>query len=434
MASRPQIESLLQAYIDGEVSPAEKALFERELADSPELAEQVRRGREVAALLFDSLGAHKLSHDLGPAVMAHLPEMEGGRDFKRQEFVREVNWRTKHPASKARWFITVMPVVATVVLAVLGFVVFQEWPGPEVQPRVVAMLTSLAGDAVVHDAEDLATRDAALMSALHPGDTVETRAASDVVLTLPGPTTIKTPESSRLKVLGPRAVQLEKGRAWLSVAKNAERFRVRTAMGDITVFGTVFSVEVQADHVTVILQEGEVTVENRKDFTVLYPGEQAVMRLDQPEIEKQRVDAAALLAWADVMQPNAAAQEESLAAMPALDGAVMHAEQVWWVDTRDRGAVNAIAFSWDAATQPQNPMSYDVLVYNENMQPLFSRRIEGALLASPASHQLEVQIPDGESLGGTATFVRLVPDVSSGSSEVTFKEVSLIGSAPGSGQ
>jgi anti-sigma factor RsiW len=429
VAAKPQIESLVQGYLDDELSPSERTLFERAVAASPQLADDVARGREVNALLYESLGTHKLSRDLTAGVMAHLPEMEGGTENQRQEIAREVTWRTKHPERKTSWMWTMVSVLAPVAVVVLGFAIFRAWPGAEMQPRVVAMLTALDGKARIHDDAALATRDASLLSALHAGDTVETAEEGNLVLSLPGPTVIKTPESSRLKVIGPRAVQLEKGRAWLSVAKGTERFRVRTALGDITVFGTIFSVEVQADHVFVTLQEGEVTVENRKDFTVLYPNEQAVIARNESEIEKQQVDALALHAWADQLVPNPAAMAQSLDTLGSVVDNIIHAEQVWWVDTRGRDGVRAMAFTWEAASALENPMSYDVLVYNENMQPLFSRKLDGSLLVNPTARQVELQIPEGERLGGTATFVRLVPDENSGDTEVSFKEVSLIGNA-----
>jgi len=258
---------------------------------------------------------------------------------------------------------------------------------------------------------------------------MEITSDSSMLLALAGPTILKASSDSRFKVLGPRAMQLEKGLIYLSVSKHPERFRVRTSMGDVTVFGTVFSVEATSSAVTVTLKEGEVTVENGEDFAVLYPGEQAIMRQGQASIEKSDVNAGAQLAWADAIRPDATAQAEFAAAIPALGDTRLRAEQVWWVDMRDRGQIRAMAFTWDNAAQSLAPMSYDVLVYNENMQPLFTRRLDGALLQASGRQQVELSIPDGKTLGGKTTFVRLVPDESTGQTEVAFKEVSLIGAA-----
>jgi ferric-dicitrate binding protein FerR (iron transport regulator) len=431
VAGRAHIESLLQAYLDGELSPAEKVLFERERAESPEFAKKVAQAQRVAGLLIETLGSQGRTQDLTAGVMAHLPEIDATGDYKRQEIARETTWRTKHPRSRTSLFLTVMSAMAPVVLAFLGFAIFQAWPGAEHPLPVVGMITSVDGTARVHDAAGFASHDASLLTAIHPGDAIETHAESGLALALAGPTLIKTPASSRVKVIGPRTIQLEKGRAWLNVAKNAERFRVRTAMGDITVFGTTFDVEVQPGHVVVTLQEGEVTVENGSDFTVLYPGQQARMNGGEVAIEKVEVDADSILAWAGGIHPDPTAYAQFLASVRQLDENVLRAEQVWWVDTRSKSSVSAMAFSWETSAPLIGPMSYDVLVYNENMQPLFSRRLEGALLANATARQVELQLPDGAELGATTTFVRLVPDESSGKSEVLFKEVSLIGaSAP----
>jgi len=427
VAGRPHINSLLQAYLDGELTPAEKVLFERERAESPGLAQEVERAQRVSAMLFESLGSHSRNHDLTSAVMAHLPEIEAGGEYKRQEIARETTWRTKHPRSRASIFFTVISALAPVVLAVLGFTIFQAWPGNDSDLPTIGMITSVSGTARFHDAGGFTSHDASLLTALHPGDSIETQEGSGVAMALAGPTLIKAPASSRVKVIGPRTIQLEKGRAWLNVAKNAERFRVRTAMGDITVFGTIFDVEVQPTHVVVTLQEGEVTVENGSDFTVLYPGEQARIQTGEESITKSAVDADAVLAWANDIHPEPAAYSEFLTAVPALEESVLRAEQVWWVDTRSNTHARALSFAWEGDGASLSPMSYDVLVYNENMQPLFSRRLEGALLANATLRQVELELPESATLGSTTTFVRLVPDESTGKSEVLFKEVSLIG-------
>ena len=427
MVFRPQIESLIQAYLDDELSPSEKALFERERSVSLELNQKIEQARAVSAQMFEALGTQRLSHDLTSGVMGHLPELDGNGEYQRQEFAREATWRVKHPSSsRASWVLTVMSALAPVILAVLGFAIFQAWPGGVEAPKVVGMVTAVSGESDVHDSEGLLTRDASLLSMLHAGDAVETNAESGVVLSLSGPTVVKVPASSRVKVIGPRAVQLEKGRAWLNVAKHSERFRVRTSLGDITVFGTIFSVDVQADRVTVVLEEGEVTVENGEDFQVLQPGEQAVMQSGAVLIAKTAVDAKSLHAWADTMQPDAAAEVEFARTLGPLDGSLLRAEQVWWVDTQSKGGLAAMSFTWDMAYAGLSPMAYDVLVYNETMQPLFSRRIDAGILNSATARQVELQIPAEESFGGT-TFVRLVPDESTGKTEVLFKEVSLIG-------
>ncbi len=325
---------------------------------------------------------------------------------------------------------TVVPALSPVALLVLGAVIFQAWPfSQEAQPQVIGMLTAISGETLLHDSHAKETRPAALLSRVFSGDAMETAGDSSMLIALAGPTLLKASSDSRLKLIGPRAIQLEKGLVYLSVAKYPERFRVRTSMGDITVFGTVFTVEVSANAVTVVLKEGEVTVENGVDFAVLYPGEQAVIRQGQASIEKTEVDADGLLQWANAIRPDPAAQAEFVAAIPTLGDSRMRAEQVWWVDMRDRGQIRAMAFTWDNTAQQVSPMSYDVLVYNENMQPLFTRRLEGALLNASDTQQVELEIPDGKALGGKTTFVRLVPDESTGQTEVAFKEVSLIGAA-----
>ncbi len=67
MTAEPQ-EELISAYVDGELSPEERAQVEKWLADSPELRQLHDELRAVRSSL-QSLPRHKLDHDLGEAVL-----------------------------------------------------------------------------------------------------------------------------------------------------------------------------------------------------------------------------------------------------------------------------------------------------------------------------------------------------------------------------
>ena len=428
MATKSNIESLLQGYIDNELSPGELAIFERELSKNAELRELLEQQRETAAVMFEALGAHRQNGDLVSTVMSHLPEMEGSNAYTAHDTAQDVNWRAKHPRASRFRFLTFAPTIASMLLVVLGFAILYAWPPALPESRaLIGMVTGSWDDVLFHDGASLQTQAASLMHLVREGDEIETGDKGSALVALSGPTFVKIDNNSRFRATNSRTVKMYKGKMWLNVAKHNRKFRVQTPEGTVTVFGTTFGVEVLPGRVIVTLEEGEVTVENGEDFVVLYPGEQANVFGDTKEIEKSAVDAASMLAWAKGIQSDPLAMREFHSVIRPLQRSVLYAEQVWWVDIKNfEGEPHALTLSWSPLPEGKVPLDYDMLVYDENMSPLFSRRLHAETFAK-LPHTAEVSIPTGSTTGSTTAFVRLVPDVNHGQYEVDFGEVAVIG-------
>jgi len=428
VASKSNIESLLQGYLDNELSPGERAIVERELARDADLRRLLDQQRDTAALMFEALGAHRQKDDLVGAVMAHLPEMEGSNAYTARDSAHDVNWRAKHPRAARFRFLTFAPTLASLILVVMGFAILYAWPPDLPESReLIGMVAGSWDDVKFHDGASLQTEAASLMHLVREGDEIETGEAGTALVALSGPTFVKIDKNSRFRATNARTVKMYKGKMWLNVAKHNRKFRVQTPEGTVTVFGTTFGVEVLPGRVIVTLEEGEVTVENGQDFVVLYPGEQANVFGDTKAIEKSSVDAASMLAWAKGIQSDPNAMREFHSVIRPLPRTVLYAEQVWWVDIKSfEGEPSALTLSWSPLPEGQAPLDYDMLVYDENMTPLFSRRLTADTFTQPP-YKVEVPIPSDSATGSTTAFVRLVPDVNHGQFEVDFGEVAVIG-------
>ncbi|MBI1318848.1 MAG: hypothetical protein GC168_07845 [Candidatus Hydrogenedens sp.] len=428
MASKPKIEYLLQGYIDDELSTAERVILERELSEDSALEATLKRQQDTAALLFETMGERRLDKDLCPAVMAHLPEMEGSQAYTRVDDAQEANWRAKHPSS-SRWrLLAFAPAVASMLVVVLGLAIWYAWPPATNEERtLVGMVTGSWNDVLVHDEGTLQTYHAPLMQLLRQGDAIETGPDGSALVGLPGPSFIKAGPDTRFRIINARTIHVEKGKAWFSVAKHEQRFRVRTPEAVVTVFGTKFSVEANEAGLRVVLDEGEVTLENGEGFVVMYPGEQATLKTGETEIVKTSVDTTEALAWTNSIESDPAATREFLSVIPPLSRSVLRAEKVWWVDTNNfEGRPGALSLAWAPVPEGEKPLSYDMLVYDENMNPLFSRRLEPSLFLGDSPGWIEIAIPADRAPRSTTAFVRLVPNVNHGNYEVNFTEVTVI--------
>jgi len=341
---------------------------------------------------------------------------------------RELNRRAKNPRNSTRFIMTAVPAMAAALLLVMGLALYASWPSNEAGARqAVGMVTLADGSVYATESEGSPRRPVALQSFVRPGERYETGAGAAFAFGLAGPSEIRVAPDSRLKVGDARALSLEKGLIWLDVAEGDRHFRVETPAGNVTVFGTTFSVEVADGHTVVTLEDGEVNVENNVDFTVLHPDRQVTAGPNTRPLVPVTVDATALMAWADEFKPDDKAERLFLATIKTSDVKELRAEQIWRLDTRGKVVPRAITFEWNPDVYRVGHASYDVYVYDENMKPLFSSRIDGSEFGDKSHDHYTVRVPSHESLGEKTVFIKLVPDESTGSIETTFTEVSVVG-------
>jgi len=418
VASCTQVESLIQAQIDGELTAAEHGALERHLDECEACAKQLVRQRESGALLTDVFADHRLQRDLRPLVMGHLPEADHGRTSRLRNDARQRDLR------RIPMFLRLFPVLAPVVLVVLGLAIFFSWPsGLDNAATTVGMVTSRTGAVSVVAPESLERSRVGLMDIVHREFRYETPENSTLELSLAGPSAVRLAPESRVKVSDDRRVRLERGKAWLKVNKSPRTFRVVTPTGDITVWGTTFGVEVLPSGTLVTVEEGEVTVEYGPAFAVLRANSQVLVEQGATRLMPRTVAAEEVLAWAAEVAPDVRAVQAFSDVIKPRDARFFRAEQYFVLDIR-RNPVHAVIFRWEPDRIQAHHAGYDVYFYDDHMEPLMIKHIDGRHFATKSRDSYELNFPDDGALENVNVLhLKVVPDRSQGEIETTFTEV-----------
>ncbi len=421
MASCAQIESLLQAYVDAELSSAEKVVIEGHLSECRACSAVLRRQRAQSAFLFEVFEDCRLEQDLTGTIMAHLPEMEHPSQLE-----QEVNWRVKHPRTRSARVLTLVPIFAPVLLLVLGLVILFSWPKQEPMGARVGMVTYQEGIALRSSEDSMHRSKVGLRSIIARAERLETTEDALLMITLAGPTSLKLDGNTRVKIGDARAITVETGQVWLDVGKDSRAFRVTTPAGDIMVFGTVFNVRVDKDTTVVTVSEGEVQVENDVAFTVLRKGDQVAVRPGQKPLQLSKVDAGAVMAWARDIQADPTALELFEKHLKLEGSNVIRAEQVFVVPAR-RQPVRSISFHWSPDTYLAGHCGYHIYVTDDQLKPLFMGYVEGKVFSDKDRNVAELVVPEDEPITGVNVLhISVVPDYRTGSIETEFTEVAAL--------
>ena len=422
MASCSQVESLLQAYIDGELSPAETTIFEQHVVECQACADVLKRQKATSAALFEILGEHKLNHDMTAIVLAHLPEMDHPHNVRD---AHEATWRAKHPQKRTRIFQTLVPALVPALLLLLGLALAYSWPPGEPTPPKVGMIIHRDGTALRSEGGSTSRRSVALRSVVNSHERIETGENASLVIGLEGPTHVKVDENTRIKIENERKINVEKGQVWLDVCKGKNLFRVITPQGSITVFGTTFNVDVGDEAPTVTVEEGTVQVENDVTFDEVRAGQCVRLIPGHNPLEIMAADTAEATRWAKAIHPDPEAVEEFATAFKPSDGRI-YAEKVYMLQTRGRG-IRSITFEWKADPYTSGHCGYYIYVYDDHMRSLFKGSIKSYVFDEKDRSSFELAIPDGITIPGIAVLhLNVVPDKSTGAIETDFTEVSAL--------
>jgi len=423
VASCAQIESLIQAYIDGELGASETAILEQHISECRGCASVYKRQKSTTALLFENFAEHRLDHDLAPMIMAHLPEMEPNH----WRASHDVTLRTKQQRESIFSLRFFAPVMAMAVLLVLGILLALSWP-PEnsAELRAVGMVTHEDGKILCGQETSTQRRRVVLKAIVRENERFETDENASLMIALAGPTMLKVDKNTRVKVANERELDVEIGQIWLNVCKDQRSFRVTTPSGDITVFGTVFNVEVTPDSTVVTVENGRVQVSNNVAFTQLEPNQQTQLVLEKKPLGKVAVDAHGLMQWAESIQPDPDAHQVFMTIIKPQDMKVLRAEQVFVVDTSSH-AVHSITFEWKPDPAAKHQCGYNVYVSDDQMNPLFKGHIPGSVFQDEERSTYELTIPDGVPIENKSVLhISVVPDVSTGAIETPFTEVAVL--------
>jgi anti-sigma factor RsiW len=422
LATCTQVDSLLQAYLDGELAPSERAILEQHLSDCGACSAALRRQRALAAELFEVLAPARLEKDLCASVMAHLPEMDHAAVA-----AREATLRAKTPQGVWRWT-RLIPVMVPALLVVLGLAIMSVWPAATSAPELpVGMLTHVSGEALLSDDDSTVRRRAQLEAGVEAQTRLETEQGARVQLALVGNSTLKMAPSTRIRVHDERHVSVARGAVWLNVGKEDRYFRVGTPTGDVTVFGTTFGVEVLNGRTVVTVVEGTVQVENDVTLTVLEGGKQVSVELGETPLVPRDVDAPAVMAWAEMIGGDPAAVERFARIESERPARQLRAEQVFVVNTRHK-AVSSIRLDWKGVAPDNARGGFHVYVYDATMQPLFRERVEALTADAEGRLSHEVAVPLTVRVEDTPVLlVKVLPDSPTAPETLALVEVTASG-------
>ncbi len=423
MASCGQVKNLFTVYLDGEAGGADRLILEQHVQECAECRSAFESTRATAAFLYETFYPDRLRKDLAPQVMAHLPEMDLPHALN-----HALTQRAKHPEEQGAFghLRTWLPVFAPVLVVALGLVLWASWSvNQPAQERNAGMVLLQQG--VVSASTDAKP----LRLGVHPSDSIttpvryETGHDGGLILGLDGDSEIRVFPDARLKVYNAREFRLESGSVHCSIGKGERYFRISTPDGLITVFGTVFGVEVLSDSTRVTVVKGAVQVENENTFTVLEAGEQTLVAPETKVLAAKKVSVSELVARAETLRPDTAA---SLAFHRKSQGQarkLFRAEQVFVVETK-REPVSAIHLEWKLDPFLTSHAGYDVYVSDNNMRPLFKAHVDSSVFIDKSSSNCTVAVPDPALLAGNSVLhISVLPDYTTGLIETPFTEVAV---------
>ncbi len=419
MASCTQVDHLLQAYIDGELGQAERVIVEQHVAECRSCERVLQEQQRTSAMLFETLTADRLRRDLRQPIMEHLPEID-----RMPVDVTTVNWRVKHPLSIWARIGRGVPVAVGVVLLIVAVVLRYEWPANMPGENVIGMVMRVDGKGLHHPTESTAVTRASEADFVEMGAIYETGEGAQMMLTLAGPTEVKLSENTLIKVNDDRWINILKGHVWLSVSKDDRFFRVVPPLGEITVLGTQFDVEVDPDKTRVTVAEGQVHVENEGAVGLLTEGQQVDMIPGSTALVPWTVDAWGTLRWADAIGPTAEALvafDEHIA--PRTEAKLLRAPQVFMLP-RSGGStsVKSIEVQWNPDTHRSGHCDYLIYVTNSKDRLLFKDVIPGSIFGDKAISSYKLQVPPGAIEDFRVLYIRVIPDMTTGKIQTSFKD------------
>mgnify|MGYP002619713562 CR=1 FL=1 len=424
MAGTPQLKHCLQAYVDGELSDAERQGVEQACAQSPQLAQALREHESLSSDMLELMKEHSLGRSLRQSVMDNLPEMDRRLlDLERAKLNQERRQRFTH----------LLPTIAAALIVVLGLTLHFNWPSAVPTGDTIGVIVQMAGSPAVYAAEDSLRRPATLSGYIQPGEIFETGQSQSLMMRLVGNSTVRLSADTRLRIASGRDVRMEKGTAFFDVGPAGRLFRVSTPEADITVFGTAFEVAVYDGHIEVTVARGEVSIENAHGWRVVRSGQTAAVRMgESPALPEHDDQVAQRVAWAEKIRADIDADNryyEHLAQVipPSIIGGVV----VHMVDTTTRFGgrkpeLESIRLRWNRGALIGEVCGYDVYVNDAQNNAIFKHSINDAVFEHSDASEYNIPIPDTVERLPRIFNVRLVPRCETGAEHQIAFQVSAV--------
>ncbi|MGI6139510.1 MAG: FecR domain-containing protein [Candidatus Hydrogenedentales bacterium] len=426
MASCVQILGLLQAFLDDEIGSVERLLFEDHLHNCDACRHELKIARAANVQLFELLKEDRLQENLVPTVMAHLPEM----DRKRSS-----NSHVIPPSKKRTWnktFAALVPVLAPIILLVLGGLLWLYWPSiPQKDDDAVGLITYSNGPVRFGRAVDGILNEAKEKTLLVPDSFIKTGKDGRLLLGLSGPSHVSLYEDSSLYLISERKLLLEQGRIFVDVHPDTQEFLINTPHGVISALGTSFEVYTTSDNTEVTVVNGEVLVENETSFALLHQGNKALFsQRNRPKIERD-VPAARCLEMARNVLPEVSAQRMFLTRfVPSTQETTRTRRQIFMVETKQR-LVRAVELNWLPDPYSEGHAGYSVYVSDSSLNPLFKTHIPPSVFQDKTHTSINIDVPaEVQTHAENRLHIDLLPDYSTGQLDTSFTEVRAVGVRP----
>ena len=419
MASCTQIEQVLQAFIDDDLSDSERVIFEGHVAECKVCEKSLRIQQATSAELFEGFAAVRLRDDLTQSVLEHLPDTE----FFPKD-VAAINRRAKHPGGVKERLYRLVPVAAAALLVVLGAVIRDNWPGPAMPYDAIGVVTFAEGTSTRFDDESENDVRVKVEEYVRKGTPYRTSENGRLMLMLAGSTSVKLNRATSLVVHDERKITMNGGQAYFDVGKSNDRFHVYTPNGDVTVWGTSFDIQVTAMTTRIVLAEGQVDVRH-KDFqdawVMLQPGEMVKIVRDLNTMRARPADVTGLTIWArDMVSEETAGELFAAKILPQYGFKEIVVDDPYTFGVQDRH-IESITISWVPSPDLWDYCSYDIRVYGDENTPIFSGRIDSAVFSASRDHSTVLLNPTGFTPDVSIATIELSPDCGHGSVKPDFE-------------
>lgn len=430
MASCSQVNSLFQAYIDGELGGAETRILEEHLSSCGACRREIGEQRACTERMVEALSDQRLVWGIRARVLAHLPEMEPAPHMHSHPTDPQ---HTRPRGNNLPW--AVLGMAAAIVLVATAFLYNGNTESARAVSNPVGMVAFSDGNGVLRMAAgDDEYERAALKSLVAPGDRFETLSDGRLAFALIGASLVKVNHGSELLVEDNRRIRVDRGETFFDVGRDRRKFSVDTPAGEILVVGTSFLVDALPDSTVLTVASGYVLVRNGLGKSAVSAGQQLTIARGEAPGAPIAVDVAPLIAWADAIVPDPAAMALFRQTLERGDspGLALSAEPIYWVQNRDNGLIESVILEWAGGSQSGERCSYFLHVSDGAGKLLMLDVLDGAVLGRAGANRVELPLPGGPLPGLDVLHIKLEPDYSTGNATTAFTVSALSLPNPGS--
>ncbi|MCF6285763.1 MAG: FecR domain-containing protein [Candidatus Hydrogenedentes bacterium] len=419
MASCSQVNSFLQAHLDGELDASEERILEAHLNTCAACRSKIKVLAEFHEELIGSCAMHRLQRSLCSSVLAHLPEMAPQLNHGSHPTDPGLS-----PARKTFWVPAALAICAAVVLVgLLGLALYSAENAAPTGATIGMVVYTNGPGALQKNPQSTRFEPARLKSLVSEGEELETLASTQMAVALARGSSIKLNEDTHVAIHDSRNIFVYRGQAFFDVGRDRRHFFVNTPAGEILVFGTTFVVDVENEATTVTVFEGDVLVSTPEGRSALSHGKQSILRKDRAPSSPEAVADGQLQGWMASMKPDAPSLSlfrQTIASQEAVAVAIP-AESVYAVRNLAGREIDGVMLRWTYDGNASGHCGYFLHVADSDDNLLFLDSIEGSVFDDVAKGELWLTPIDGPITGVDVIHIRLVPDFATGSLESTLQ-------------